>query len=81
MKRLRAGYTAITLAGLLIDVSGAIAQSDPGGVYRVNDTRGPIRSVDLSPFKGEVSSEILAGPTNGLGVAYLIYTRMAPGAR
>lgn len=49
-------------------------------VYWLSPARGPVRPVDLSPFKGSVSSEILASPANGLESAFIIYTRMAPGA-
>jgi mannose-6-phosphate isomerase-like protein (cupin superfamily) len=50
-------------------------------LYHLNDDRGPLRHVDLSPLKGPVSSEILAGPMNGLDSAFIVYTRMAPGTR
>ena len=50
------------------------------GVYRLSQARGPIRPVDLSPFKGSISSEILASPANGLESAFIIYTRMGPAA-
>src|ERR1700683_5458593 len=49
---------------------------------RLNETRGPIRTPDMSEPSGKVAlSEILGGPTNGSDNAYLIYTRMAAGAR
>ncbi len=49
---------------------------------RVNETRGPVRAADVSsPLGKEASSEILAGPTNGSENGYLIFTRMATGAR
>jgi mannose-6-phosphate isomerase-like protein (cupin superfamily) len=50
-------------------------------VFHLNDDRGPLRHVDLSPLKGQVSSEILAGPANGLDSAFVVYTRMAAGVR
>jgi mannose-6-phosphate isomerase-like protein (cupin superfamily) len=50
-------------------------------IYRLSDARGPVRPVDSSPLTKPVSSEILAGPGNGLDSAFVIYTRMAPGAR
>ena len=47
----------------------------------LNETRGPIRSAELSKPLGKTAfSEILAGPTNGSDNAYLIYTRMPSGA-
>jgi mannose-6-phosphate isomerase-like protein (cupin superfamily) len=49
---------------------------------RLNETRGPIRSADMSAPSGNAAlSEILGGPTSGSDNAYLIYTRMAAGAR
>lgn len=51
-----------------------------GAVFHLSDARGPIRQVDFAPFTGPVYSEILAGPANGLDSAFVIYTRMAPGA-
>jgi mannose-6-phosphate isomerase-like protein (cupin superfamily) len=50
-------------------------------VFHLSDERGPLRHVDLSPLKAQVSSEILTGPANGLDSAFIIYTRMAPGTR
>jgi mannose-6-phosphate isomerase-like protein (cupin superfamily) len=47
---------------------------------RLNETRGPIRAADASPLSKGATSEILGGPTNGSDNAYLLYTRMAPGA-
>ena len=51
------------------------------GIYHLSEARGPIRKVDTSPLAMDVSSEILAGPSNGLDSAFVIYTRMAAGAR
>ena len=48
---------------------------------RLSDARGPIRTADTrTPLGKTVSSEILGGPANGSDAAYLIYTRMPPGA-
>jgi hypothetical protein len=47
----------------------------------LSDARGPIRAVDLTPFASDVSSEILAGPGNGLDSAFVIYTRLKAGAK
>jgi mannose-6-phosphate isomerase-like protein (cupin superfamily) len=51
------------------------------GTFYLSKERGPIRQVDLSPLTQELSSEILAGPANGLDSAFIVYTRMAAGAR
>ncbi len=49
---------------------------------RVNETRGPVRVADVSsPLGQNASSEILGGPTNGSENGYLLFTRMAPGAK
>jgi mannose-6-phosphate isomerase-like protein (cupin superfamily) len=70
------------IAALLVCVGSAVlAQDSLAGNFHLSKARGPLRQVDLSPFKEEVSSEILAGPTNGLDVAYIVYTRLAAGAR
>ena len=48
---------------------------------RLSETRGPIRTADVSaPLGRTVSSEILGGPANGSDAGYLIYTRMPAGA-
>jgi mannose-6-phosphate isomerase-like protein (cupin superfamily) len=61
---------------------GASARdNNTAGVFHLSEARGPVRPVDLSPLTLEVSSEILAGPANGLYSAFVIYTRMAAGAR
>jgi mannose-6-phosphate isomerase-like protein (cupin superfamily) len=71
----------VLAAGLI--AGPAQAQSDISkamrGVFHLGNARGPIRPVDLSPAKGPVSSEILAGPGNGLDSAFILYTRMAAG--
>ena len=62
----------------------AAAQAGSGKLnwtLRINETRGPVRSADVSPVSGKAAvSEILAGPTNGSDNAYLIYTRTPAGA-
>jgi mannose-6-phosphate isomerase-like protein (cupin superfamily) len=84
MKQINAGSLALTLAALVVGATSAGAADDMqksiAGTFHLTPARGPVRPVDLSPFKGPVSSEILAGPTNGLESSYLIYTRMAPKA-
>src|SRR5580700_8880070 len=81
MKRSKTGYAAIALAGMLFAGSAAHAQDSLAGNFHLTNTKGPLHQADISPFKGEVSSEILAGPTNGLDVADIVYTRLAPGAK
>jgi mannose-6-phosphate isomerase-like protein (cupin superfamily) len=56
-------------------------QQSMAGVFHLNVDRGPLRHVAESAFKGQASSEILAGPANGLDSVFIVYTRMAPGAR
>jgi mannose-6-phosphate isomerase-like protein (cupin superfamily) len=78
MKFLSAGLFAMIFAGLMVS---AVAQSKPDWSVTMNETRGPIRSVDLSkPLGKTAASQILGGPTNGSDNAYLIYTRTPSGA-
>jgi len=60
---------------------GQSAQSKVQWNLHLNETRGPIRSADVSPLSQGASSEILGGPANGSDNAFLLYTRMAPGGR
>lgn len=74
------------VAGLLMAFAlSATAGAQQGALkwtLKVNETRGPVRAADVaSPLDKEFSSEILGGPTNGADAAYLIFTRMPPGAR
>lgn len=69
---------------LMAAAATAVAQSNAGRPQwdlHLNETRGPIRSADVSPPATGATSEILGGPTNGSDNAYLLYTRMAPGGR
>jgi len=72
------------MAVAFLAMTGA-SEDAPGKLHwklRLNETRGPIRTPDMSEPSGSVAlSEILGGPTNGSDNAYLIYTRMAAGAR
>jgi mannose-6-phosphate isomerase-like protein (cupin superfamily) len=69
---------AVVLATLVVPV---MAQSQLKWSLTLNETRGPIRSADVSkPLSKTAISEILGGPTSGSDNAYLIYTRMPSGA-
>lgn len=88
MKTLKNGFAAglvLVFAALAGSTIIARAQEKSGKLHwnlRLNETRGPIRSADMSAPSGkEALSEILGGPASGSDNAYLIYTRMAPGAR
>jgi len=74
---------AIALIVLALPTT-VVAQTGEGKLHwklRVSETRGPIRTADMSAPSGNAAlSEILGGPTNGSENAYLIYTRMAAGA-
>ena len=75
------GASLLALAIADATVTGAqSAQNKVQWNLRLNETRGPIRAADVSPLSQGASSEILGGPTNGSENAYLLYTRMAPGA-
>src|SRR4030095_5138082 len=77
----------VALGGFVVAVAlgsgaaGQYAQNKVQWNLRLNETRGPIRTADISPLSQGASSEILGGPENGSENAYLLYTRMAPGAR
>lgn len=78
-----AGMCVVLIAVFSLAIAAA-AQMESGKLHwmlKINETRGPLRSADMSPPSGNAAlSEILAGPTNGSDNGYLIYTRMAPGA-
>jgi mannose-6-phosphate isomerase-like protein (cupin superfamily) len=77
-KLLTAGLFTIVFATPIVP---AVAQSKLSWSLTLNETRGPIRSVDLSkPLVKTAISEILGGPTSGSDNAYVIYTRMPSGA-
>jgi hypothetical protein len=48
---------------------------------RISERRGPLRAADLTSPTTGASSEVLARPTNGSDYGYLIFSRMAGGAR
>src|ERR1700688_4534098 len=78
MKVLPPGLLAVMFASL---VAPALAQSKLTWSLALNETRGPIRSADVSKTLGKTAlSEILGGPTSGSDNAYLIYTRIPSGA-
>jgi mannose-6-phosphate isomerase-like protein (cupin superfamily) len=77
-KLLAAGLLAVMFASPVVP---AIARYKFNWSLTLNETRGPIRSADLSKALGKTAvSEILGGPTSGSDNAYLIYTRMPSGA-
>jgi mannose-6-phosphate isomerase-like protein (cupin superfamily) len=80
-ERVVAQLRVVLIAGLSF---GAAAQTGSGKLnwtLRINETRGPVRTADVSALSGKAAvSEILGGPTNGSDNGYLIYTRMPSGA-
>ena len=77
------GLFVFLLAMVSLAMTSA-ARTSPGKInwkLRLNETRGPIRTANVSTPSGKTAvSEILGGPTSGSDNAYLIYTRMAAGA-
>jgi mannose-6-phosphate isomerase-like protein (cupin superfamily) len=81
--RTHGAWFALVAVGITAAASAAQAdavKAMTAGLH-LSDARGPIRAVDLSPFKGEASREILAGPGNGLESAFIIYARLTAGTR
>jgi len=74
-------FGVLLLAAAAATASAQSNASRPQWDLRLNETRGPIRRADVSPLATGAVSEILGGPTSGSDNAYLLYTRMAPGAR
>ena len=69
------------IAVVSLTMTTAAQTGKPNGMLHINETRGPIRAADVSAPSGTMAmSEILGGPTSGSDAAYLIHTRMAPGA-
>jgi len=65
------------MAALASTLGGQTGSSKLNWTIRLNETRGPIRTADVSqPAAKTAVSEILAGPTSGSDNAYIIYTRM-----
>jgi mannose-6-phosphate isomerase-like protein (cupin superfamily) len=78
-----AAWLVLVAAGVAVSTaaaSGDVAKDMTAGLH-LSAARGPIRTVDLSSFKGEASREILAGPGNGLDSAFIVYTRLTAGAK
>lgn len=83
MKRMisLAAIVSLALAGRATTAQNPGAANRLVWDLRLSEARGPIRTADTrTPLGKTVSSEILAGPTNGSDAAYLIYTRMPAGA-
>jgi mannose-6-phosphate isomerase-like protein (cupin superfamily) len=72
----------IAMASLAITVAAQTGSGKLNWTLRLNETRGPIRTAEVSTPSGKTAvSEILGGPASGSDNAYLIYTRMPSGAR
>ena len=50
------------------------------GYHFSKSTDLPLRPIDLTPFAGKYSTEILASPSTGLQAEIVMYTRLKPGA-
>jgi mannose-6-phosphate isomerase-like protein (cupin superfamily) len=82
VKFLTGSLSVIPVAMIALAAAGAPQSGGLQWNLRLNETRGPIRTADTSTPSGKAAlSEILGGPANGSDNGYLIYTRMAPGAR
>lgn len=78
--KLSIGFVAL----VTLSTAGVFAQKSSSKLewnLTLNETRGPLRSADVSTPVGKASvSEILGGPTSGSINGYVIYTRMSSGA-
>ncbi len=73
--------TAMAVGAASVLAPTAEAQGKLQWDVKLNDTRGPLRSLAASAPKGKAAeSEILGGPTSGSENAYLIYTKMPAGS-
>lgn len=69
------------LLSLAIALPAQMGSEKVDWTLRMNEARGPIRSADMSTLSGKTAvSEILGGPSSGSVNAYILYTRMPPGA-
>jgi mannose-6-phosphate isomerase-like protein (cupin superfamily) len=87
-KQFGAAGLLLALIALACIGSNANAQQAQGTMskavasqFHLSPARGPVRPADLSSYQGEVYSEILAGPNNGIESSYVIHTRMVAGAK
>jgi mannose-6-phosphate isomerase-like protein (cupin superfamily) len=60
--------------------AGELGAGLTAGYHFTKSTDLPLRPIDLSPFRGKYSTEILASPSTGLQAEIVMYTRLAPGA-
>jgi mannose-6-phosphate isomerase-like protein (cupin superfamily) len=60
--------------------AGSLGTGLTAGYHFTKTTDLPLRPIDLSPFQGKFSTEILAAPSTGLQAEIVMYTRLAPGA-
>ena len=60
--------------------TGSLGTGLTAGYHLSKSTNLPLRPIDLSPFQGKYSTEILASPSTGLQAEIVMYTRLAPGA-
>jgi mannose-6-phosphate isomerase-like protein (cupin superfamily) len=71
----------IAVVSLAITAPAQTGSGKLNWTLHLNETRGPIRTADVSTPLGKTAvSEILGGPTSGSVNAYIIYTRMPEGA-
>jgi mannose-6-phosphate isomerase-like protein (cupin superfamily) len=63
-----------------MNAADALGTGLTAGYHFSKSTDLPLRPIDLSPFQGKYSTEILAAPSTGLQAEIVMYTRLAPGA-
>ncbi len=75
----------LSLAAVTCSLAAAQATAKLGtgltaGYHFTRTNALPLRPIDLSPFTGKYSTEILASPTTGLQAEIVMFTRLKPGA-
>lgn len=71
---------AASFCAVPVYAAGELGTGLTAGYHFTKTTDLPLRPIDLSPFQGKYSTEILAAPSTGLQAEIVMYTRLAPGA-
>ena len=83
--KVKSALTACAVVTLIVCAASARGAGDSAtgltaGYHFTSSKDLPLRPIDLSPFPGKYSTEILASPSTGLQAEIVMYTRLAAGA-